>query len=72
MLLDMVEREIKRRQEVERERIKLRQLTYDEEQKIRSERDMISKIKREKKDEEKERLRKEMDIAKAKRRARED
>ena len=72
MLLDMVEREIKRRQEVERERIKLRQLRYDEEQKIRSERDMISKIKREKKDEERERLRKEMDIAKAKRRARED
>jgi hypothetical protein len=31
MLLDMVEREIKRRQEVERERIKLRQLRYDEE-----------------------------------------
>ena len=68
----MVEREINRRKEVELERIKLRQLRYDEEQKIRAERDMITKVKREKKDEEKERLRKEMDIAKAKRRARED
>ena len=72
MVLDMVEREINRRKEVERERIKLRQLRYDEEQKIRAERDMITRIKRDKKDEEKVKVRMEMDEAKAKRRKRED